>query len=113
MRLRSIGMLCFFLGINESTWYLWRKTRDDLVDTMNAIERRIAEENKAGASAELMNANFVARVLGLADRQEHTGKDGGPIAATSADIDLSKLTDEELEAYRAAAAAIERVRSGN
>lgn len=111
MRLRSIGTLCFFLGINQSTWYLWRQNRDDLRETMLQIEDRIKEENKAGASAELMNANFVARVMGLADRQEHTGKDGGPLTTAHVDVDLSKLSDEELAAYQTAAKALERIRS--
>lgn len=111
MRLRSIGTLCFFLGINPTTWYLWRRTRDDLKEAIAQIEERIAEENKAGASAELMNANFVARVMGLADRQEHTGANGGPLTTSHVDIDLSQLSEEELEAYRIAAEAIERVRA--
>ncbi len=32
-----------------------------------------------GAAADLLNANIISRELGLADRQEHTGKDGGAI----------------------------------
>lgn len=111
MRLRTVTTLCFFLGINQSTWSLWRNERPDLKEAIDQIEARIKEENKHGASAELMNANFVARVLGLADRQEHTGKDGGPLTTQHVEVDLSQLAEDELEAYQKAAAALERIRA--
>lgn len=45
-------------------------------------------------------------------RLEHTGKDGGPIRSTQT-VDLSKLTDDELTAYRTVSAAAARNRTGD
>lgn len=55
----------------------------------------------------------LARICGfIIEKHEHTGKDGGPIE-TKQTIDLSKLTDDELAAYRTLSAASARNRSGD
>lgn len=55
----------------------------------------------------------LAKMLGfMVEKHEHTGKDGGPIE-TKQSIDVSKLTDDELEAYRIVLAASARNRAGD
>ena len=79
MRAMTIGGLCLFLDIDHSTWNEWKKTRADLSAVITRVERIIYEQKFSGAAADLLNANIIARDLGLADKRELTGTDGGPI----------------------------------
>ncbi len=79
MRAMTIVGLCVFLDIEERTWRLWRDERSDLLPIVTRVEAIIYEQKFAGASAGLLNPNIIARDLGLADKQELTGRDGGPI----------------------------------
>jgi len=79
LRVMTLGSLCLFLGINISTWWRWRNDRDDLRKVIDMVEQAITEQKYAGAAADLLNANIISRDLGLADRLQHSGPDGGPI----------------------------------
>jgi len=78
MRAMTISGLCIFLDIGRRTWDDYR-ARQDFSPVCSMVENIIREQKFAGAAADLLNSNIIARDLGLADRQEHTGKDGGPI----------------------------------
>jgi len=96
MRAMTIGGLCLFLDVTEEAWRGWRtrgheKFRADLVGVITRAEAIIRKQKFEGASADLLNANIIARDLGLADRSELTGRDGGPI-----EVDDVKLSDKEL-----------------
>jgi hypothetical protein len=79
MRPMTIGGLCNFLDIEEQTWRLWRAERPDLFAVITRAEAVIRQQKFEGAAAEFFNANIIARDLGLSDKSEITGKDGGPI----------------------------------
>lgn len=74
---------CVFLGITKSTWYDWKARRPDLSDVLAWAEHSMEMHNTRGASAGLLNPMIVARIHGLAERTEVTGKDGAPIASTT------------------------------
>jgi hypothetical protein len=84
MRAMTISGLCIFLDIGRRTWDEYR-IRQDFLPVCSHVEQIIREQKFTGAAADLLNANIIARDLGLADRQEHTGKGGGPIET----VDLS------------------------
>lgn len=81
MRAMTISGLCLFLDICENTWANYKKQPDFFSITLE-VEKVIYNQKFTGASADLLNANIIARELGLADKQqnEHTGVDGKPIA---------------------------------
>lgn len=79
MRAMTISGLCVFLDIVEDTWRDWRANRQDLSAVITRVEQIIRTQKFEGAAADLLHPNIIARDLGLADKQEHTGKDGGPI----------------------------------
>ena len=79
MRAMTIGGLCLFLDVAEKTWHEWRKDRPDLCEIMSRAEQIIRAQKFAGAAAELLNPNIIARDLGLAEKREHSGPEGGPI----------------------------------
>jgi hypothetical protein len=96
MRAMTIGGLCLFLDVVESTWRAWRTKghvlyRPDFEAVITRAEAIIRKQKFEGASADLLNANIIARDLGLADRSELTGRDGGPI-----EVDEVKMTDREV-----------------
>lgn len=104
MRAMTIGGLCMFLDVSRSTWDEWRKSRPDLSDIITRAEAVIFRQKFEGASADLLNANIIARDLGLADKKELTGANGGPIQteeiARDADAFASRMA-------RLAAAAVQ------
>ena len=80
MRPMTIGGLCIFLDISTSCWDAYRN-REDFMAVTTRVERIIYEHKFAGASADLLNPNIIARDLGLKDQSssEITGKGGGPV----------------------------------
>lgn len=91
MRAMTMDGLCLFLDISTSTWDNYRAD-DDFMGITSKIENVIRSQKFAGAAADLLNANIIARDLGLKDQKstEHKGALGV--------IDLSDKTDKELEA---------------
>ncbi|WP_026470090.1 DNA-packaging protein [Alkanindiges illinoisensis] len=74
MRPMTIQGLCLFLDIGTSTWSDYKR-REDFSAIVSQVESVIYEQKFAGAAADLLNANIIARELGLTDKseQKHTG----------------------------------------
>ena len=93
MRAMTIAGLCLFLDIDTQTWANY-KANPDFFGVCESVEKSIYQQKFTGASADLLNASIIARDLGLADKQELTGANGGPILTK----DVSDLSDAELAA---------------
>jgi hypothetical protein len=78
MRAMTLDGLCIFLDIDRVTWRNYC-AREDFITVTARVEDIIRTQKFAGAAADLLNANIIARDLGLADKSEFAGKDGGPI----------------------------------
>lgn len=78
MRAMSIMGLCNFLDIATPTWRDYA-AKEGFSSVASRAEHFIRQQKFEGASADLLNPNIIARDLGLADKQEHTGANGGPI----------------------------------
>lgn len=85
MRAMTLAGLCIFLDIDRTTWAEYAK-RDDFTPVTTRIEETIRDQKFSGAAAGLLNANIIARDLGLADKQEQSGKVA--VVLTQADADL-------------------------
>lgn len=72
MRAMTIDGLCLFLDIGVQTWHDY-KARKDFSEVTTRIENVIRSQKFAGAAAELLNPNIIARDLGLADKSEISG----------------------------------------
>lgn len=74
MRAMTLDGLYLFLDIHHDTWAEYRK-RDGFTEITTRVERAIRSQKFAGAAADLLNPNIIARDLGLVDKQEteHTG----------------------------------------
>ena len=82
MRAMTIAGLCLFLDIDQTTWRDYG-TKEGFSRVVTRADEVIRSQKFAGAAADLLNANIIARDLGLADKSELTGKDGGPIETVS------------------------------
>lgn len=96
MRAMSIGGLCIFLDIDRTTWDLYA-ARQDFIGVCKRIGATIYAQKFEGASADLLNANIIARDLGLADKTELTGEGGKPLEMKST-LDVSTLSEAQLRA---------------
>ena len=77
MRAMTISGLCLFLDIDQSTWENYRE-KEDFFRVTKQAEQIIYNQKFQGAAADLLNANIIARDLGLADKNEQSGPNGGP-----------------------------------
>lgn len=71
MRAMTLDGLSLFLDIEYQTWDEWRKSRPDLSQVITRVEKAIRDQKFSGAACDLLNANIIARDLGLADKQDH------------------------------------------
>ncbi len=78
MRAMTLDGLTLFLDISDDTWRNY-KDKEDFLEVISKAEKIIKNQKFAGAAADMLNANIIARDLGLKDNHELTGKDGGPI----------------------------------
>lgn len=97
MRPYTINGLAVFLGLAVSSLHLYRKD-PVLKEAMEYIENVIYTQKFEGAAAGLLNSGLIARDLGLADKAEITGANGGP-------IETKELSARELLAQKLAALA--------
>jgi len=83
IRAMTLDGLCLFLDISDQTWRNYRQ-RDGFVGVTSKIDAVIRDQKFTGAAAGLLNANIIARDLGLKDANtsEISGKNGGPIDMT-------------------------------
>jgi len=78
----TLSGLCLYLDASESYWRNFRKNEtlsEDFLTIITRIESIVETQQFEGASVGAFNANIIARKLGLTEKQEMTGKDGGPI----------------------------------
>ncbi len=80
IRAMTVGGLCIFLDVSMVQWIKWKDIRPDLVNVIAIVEETIRSQKFEGAAAGMLNANIIARDLGLADKKEIGGPDGRPVA---------------------------------
>jgi len=83
------GGLCIYLGIADQTWIAWR-TVEQFKHVVAQAEKIIRENKFNGAAAGFFNPTIMARSLGLVDKQEIAGPNGGP-----QEVITSEMTPEE------------------
>lgn len=86
MRAMTIGGLCVFLDITHQSWIDYRN-RDDFFEVVTRVEEIIRTQKFTGAAADLLNANIIARDLGLSEKINHDGQ-----------LDIRQQSDDELDA---------------
>ena len=87
----TINGLCIYLGITSEKWRDIRSPvsanfREDLSTVISKIEDIIHNDKYEGAATNQYNSNVMVRDLGLAEKTELTGGDGGPMEVMNADV---------------------------
>ncbi|MDR6818494.1 hypothetical protein J2X76_003671 [Neorhizobium sp. 2083] len=90
MRAMTLNALCLFLDISQMAWADYR-TREGFSEVTTRVEDIIRSQKFEGAAAGLLNANIIARDLGLAERSELTGKGGEPVQVVFTQQDAGLL----------------------
>lgn len=85
MRAMTIDGLCIFLDIAKRTWDAYCD-RSDFLPVTSRVEEIIRQQKFTGAAADLLNANIIARDLGLSDKTENTSTIN--LEVTSEDAEL-------------------------
>lgn len=74
MRAYTVGGLCLFLNCSQGYFRSFKATqgesKSDFLAIIEQIEETIYQQKFTGAAADLLNANIIARDLGLADKKE-------------------------------------------
>lgn len=73
MRAMTLDGLQLFLDISHETWRQYSE-RNDFIAVTTRIDKIIRTQKFEGAASELLNANIIARDLGLVDKQERRDK---------------------------------------
>lgn len=87
MRPYTMQGLCLYLDCNVKYFNEFEKNlkekddniSNDFSDIVTRIKETIYNQKFSGAASGFLNASIIARDLGLADKQELSGKDGEPI----------------------------------
>lgn len=74
----TIQAMCAYIGTSRRAWQNWR-SREDLQEVIDRVEAIIFAQKFEHAAIGQFNAALIARELGLADKQELSGPDGGPV----------------------------------
>lgn len=98
MRAMTLVGLCMYIDVSTQGWNEWKRTRPDLLSVIEWAEKTIYRQKFEGASADLLNANIIARDLGLADKKDLSSTDGSMTPKT---IVTTMTPQEAAEAYAA------------
>lgn len=101
--------LAIHLGLTVQRLESYRSSstnNEDWNDVLDYLEQVIYQQKFEHAAAGLLNANIISRELGLAERSELTGRDGGPLQTEDVTNDANAFAGRM--ARLAASAAAER-----
>lgn len=105
MRAMTVSGLCIFLDISQEAFGDYRK-REGFSEVTRRADEIIRTQKFEGASAGLLNPSIIARDLGLADKSELSGPNGGPIRT-------EEVSAREILADRLAGLASRKPKSGD
>ena len=71
MRAMTVAGLCIFLDISQQAWGEYRM-REGFGEVTSRVDNIIRTQKFEGASAGLLNANIIARDLGLSEKINQT-----------------------------------------
>ena len=89
LRAPTLRGMCRFLGINRQTWSNYRD-KPDFFDTCESIEDAIYAHKVEAAAAGMMDAGFIGREIGLADKRELSG--GVSLTSVGEGLSLEEAT---------------------
>lgn len=95
VRATSVAALCRHLGIWVASWYQWKEKEEEYRMVCITAEEMIRDQKFTCAAADLLNSTLISRDLGLADKHELTGAEGGPMRTITSEMSA----EEAAQAY--------------
>lgn len=92
MRAMTQAGLCSYLNISFSTYHNY-KNREAFLEVTQMIDAVMYEQKYTGAAAGFLNANIVARDLGLNDKKEEDTEQATPVKVVVEVQDASKRNE--------------------
>ena len=80
--------LCLHIGIPVGRLETYRGYGEEWQSAVELVEAVIKNQKFENAAAGMLNSSIITRDLGLADKQEHTGKDGTPLVDGTAALNF-------------------------
>lgn len=93
----TVEGMCSFMGISSNTYRKLIKARPGYEEVTSFIDQIIYTQKFEGAAAGFFNATIISRDLGLVEKSELSGRNGGPLQLISSDM----TPQEAAEAYAA------------
>lgn len=93
-RMTTIQGLCLHLQVNRTTWNAWRAENPEYSEVISWAEDYMDNLKISYAAADELNANIISRLMGLADKQDHSSSDG--TMSPKPTISVAELTDDQL-----------------
>lgn len=94
MRSFTISGMCTYIGISTGTYERYRKD-PEMREAIALLDDIIRTQKFEAAAADLLNANLIARDLGISEKTEITGKNGEPVTV----INRSMTVEEAAAQY--------------
>ena len=94
MRAYTMAGLCFYLKCNEAYLRTFKKqlpeNEEDFNTVITDIEKVVFRQKFEGAAAGLLNANIIARDLGLSDKQDIKNNHSGEMKVSHRNIETTE-----------------------
>ena len=101
-RAMSLSAMCRFIGISQNEWKKIKLGYPNWSRTMQMAEEVITTQLYEYGAADVINANFIARAIGLADKNQLVGAGANGEHLMVNSLDVSNLSLEQLEALEVA-----------
>lgn len=102
MRVMTVRGLCLFIGISKVHWYEHYCKDERFKEVASWAEDVILQQKTEGASAGLLDARFIGKLIGLVDQVQQKITGNGPQGEIPVQhthtLDATNLTDAQLEA---------------
>jgi len=94
MRAYTWEGLELYLGLESLREYKTNPDYEDFSQVIGHISKIIYSQKFTGAASGLLNANIIARDLGLSDKKELTGKDGESLFSNVSDDKAKEIAEK-------------------
>jgi len=91
MRAMTLTALRVFIDMTAETWSQYKR-RKDFTEVVSRVEEIIYAQKFEGASSGMLNANIIARDLGLADKKEVGSDPEKPVVVIASEMPADQAT---------------------
>lgn len=99
-RVFTLRGLCNWLGVALKEWPALKGKSPEIARVCEWAEEIIYQQKFELAAADLLNAAFIARDLGMTEKRELTGAGGRPLSIITSEVDASTAAEMYADTLR-------------